>query len=228
MIQDFISEIKRGAIARTNRYAVFFTPPVAIDGEGKPVSPDFGAGRKILMFCDSAQLPGINISTTQNRTYGEFREIPYEKLFDNVTLSFYVDQDMKVKQLFDEWVNGIQNPKSRTFNYYNNYTTKMTIDVQDINDKTRYTMTLHECYPKTISNIQLDASSKDIMKMSVSMQYKYWTSSTVSVLNEDSIIKTQSINSYTRDFSGYQRTLNRTLIEQGGDFLNNPTFTLNL
>jgi hypothetical protein len=225
MIKDFVSEIKRGAVARTNRFAILFTPPVAVDAKGTPTNPDYSSLRKILLFADSVQLPGVNFSTIQNRAYGEFREVPYEKLFDNINMSFYVDQDLKVKKLFDQWINGIQNPRTRTFNYYNNYTTNMVIEVQDLNDKTRYEVVLHECYPKTMSSIQLDASNKDVMKLQVSMQYKYWTASTISVLNDDQKIPGGLLGKFTKDFSGFQETLNKTLGERAGNFITGSALT---
>ena len=91
-INDFISQVKSGAMARQNRFVVLFTPPSGVNPQ---------ALQKVLLFCDTVQLPGVNFSTIQNRTYGEFREVPYEKLYDNVNMTFYVDNDLKVKDLFE-------------------------------------------------------------------------------------------------------------------------------
>ena len=210
-INNFISEVKLGGMARQNRFTVLFAPPI-----------DIGIAdlQKVLLFCDTAQLPGVNFSTVQNRTYGEFREIPYEKLYDNLSMTFYVDTQMKVKSLFDSWINQIQNPVTRNFNYYNKYTCNMTIDVQDTVDRTQYQLTLHECYPKTLGAVSLDYSSKEIMKLPVTMQYKYWTATAVTEINDDGQIVDnawfeQSIN----DFTGFQEAINRTPGTTGGDFL---------
>ena len=204
MIKDFISQIKTGALARNNRFAVVLTPPAAINP---------GKLQKILLFCDSVQLPGLNYSTVQNRTFGEFRETPYEKLYDALNMSFYVDNDLEVKRFFDDWMNTIQDPTTRTFNYYNNYTTKMTIEVQDLNDKTRYELKLYECYPKNIGVIQLDNSSKDIMKLQVTMQYKYWESDNYSVLADNQKISTNLIDAFRKNFTGFQESIGQTLGE---------------
>jgi len=166
-LENFIAEIKTGGLARTNRYTVYFDPP-------------FKKGiQKTLLYCDQIQLPSLNLSTIQNRTFGEFREVPYEKLFGDINISFYVDTSMEVKFLFDEWMGYIQDPIKRTFNYYNDYTCEMLIEVQDLMDNTRYGVILSECYPKTIGAVQLDYASKDIMKLSVTMQYKYFTTSVI-------------------------------------------------
>jgi hypothetical protein len=209
-INQFVSHIKSGALSRTNRYAVLFTPPQGINP---------GNLQKILLFCDQIQLPGTNYSTTQNRTFGEFREVPYEKLYDNITMSFYVDVDMKVKSLFDDWSNLISNPVTKTYNYYNDYITDMVIEVQDINDKTRYEMTLFECYPKTISSIQMDYASKDVMKISIGMQYKNWMASPKSPLTDGQKVPTNFFDKMTQNFTGFQETINNTLGTRAGNFL---------
>lgn len=218
MIKDFISEIKKGALARSNRYAIMFTPPTnaqkAYIGGVEP-----NTLKKAILFCDQIQLPGLNLSTVQNRTFGEFRETPYEKLFDNITMSFYVDNDMKVKSLFDNWMGAIQDPVTRTFRYYDQYTTDMTIEVQDINDKSRYQVKLFECYPKTIGAIQMDYAAKEVMKLSVTMQYKYWTSEPKSPLPNNQAVSGSLIDKFTKDFSGFQQSLNNTIGSNAGNFV---------
>lgn len=210
-INNFISEVKLGGMARQNRFTVLFTPPVNIDNINL---------QKVLLFCDTSQLPGVNFSTVQNRTYGEFREIPYEKLYDNLSMTFYVDTQMKVKSLFDSWINQIQNPITRNFNYYNEYTCNMKIDVQDTVDRTHYQLTLHECYPKTLGAISLDYSSKEIMKLPVTMQYKYWTATAVTQIDDDGqLVDNEWLKQSMNDFTGFQESINRTPGTTGGAFL---------
>ncbi len=215
-IQDFISQVKSGAMARSNRFAILFTPPSGVDPSGLV---------KTLLFCDQVQLPGLNLSTVQNRTFGEFREVPYEKLFDNINMSFYVDNDLKVKALFDDWMNAIQDPVTRSFNYYDKYTTNMVIQVQDINDKTRYEVTLYECYPKNIGAVQMDQASKDVMKLNITLQYKYWTSSTVAPLANGQEVSTSLIDKFRRNYDVFQQELNKLVGDRAGNFITGSAIT---
>ena len=157
----------------TNRYRVEFSLPPAL-AASKNTYNYVGDLRTVLLYCDSAQLPGMSVSTQQSRIYGEFREMPYERLFDNINLTFYVDNTMDSKALWDAWINSIQDPVTRQFNYYNDYITDITIFVLDKADKEQYKVKLYECYPKSISPIQMDYSSKEMMKIQVSINYKYW------------------------------------------------------
>lgn len=198
-IERFIAEVKTNSLARTNRFAVLFNPPSGVS----PSDLD-----SILLFCDTVQIPGVNYSTVQNRTFGEFREVPYEKLFEAINMTFYVDVNMRVKTLFDNWVNVIQHPQTRAFNYYSEYISDMVIEVQDTLNNTRYEIELRECYPKTISAIQLDNAGKDLMKLNVTMQYKYWFATPKVVLESAEEIPDVWYDEYNDNFDNFQRNLN--------------------
>lgn len=163
-LNNFISQVKHNGLARTNRYVVYFILPWETDA----------ALRDTLLFCDQVQIPGTNFNTSDMRTFGEIRKAPYERLYEDINMSFYVDKEMKNKVMFDYWLNQIQNPWTRNFNYYDDYVTDIVIEVQDLKDQSRYGIKLYEAFPKSIGAIQLDYAGKDIMKMSVNFAYKYY------------------------------------------------------
>jgi len=217
-LNEFISEVKSG-MAKTQ----FFTTQLKLPAALNNFEPIRSNMNKIILFCEQAQLPGLSFGTAQVRSYGEFKEVPYEKLFEPVTLSFYVDAEMVVKKLFDEWIGLVQDPKTRDFNYPSVYLTD-TIDiiVSDIQDKDRYKVTLNKAYPKSVAPIQLDYAGKDVMKMQVTFTYQYATMTQLASSNtgkEDSIgsLATQMPNynygyaglteipiNYFNDFTGFQ------------------------
>lgn len=203
--KDFIAEIKTQGLARMNRFTVQLTPP---NGDSSVV-------RKTLLFCEKASLPGVNYATTQNRSFGEFREVPYEKLFDTCQMTFHVDRHMTVRKIFDDWIGFIQNPVNRSFNWYERYITDVKIQVQDLEDKTQYEVTLYEAYPKAVASIGLDAEGKDTMRLDVTFQYKYWTSNLLSETNNGQLLTADNLNSYTENFSGFQERFNKGLGEAG-------------
>lgn len=212
-LNDFIAQVKTIGMARTNRFNVIITPPQSLNRIGNT------GLQSILLFCDQVQIPGLNLATIQNRTYGEFREVPYEKLFGDIQMSFYVDNNLSVKSLFDDWMGLIQNPSSRTFEYYDNYVTDMQIEVEDTANRIRHRTNVYEAYPKTIAPIQLDYASKDVMKMQVTMQYKYWRTEYFEIFDEpvgkptspepNSPVRDFLVpESYFNDFEGYQEDWN--------------------
>jgi len=217
-LNQFIANIKSEGLMRSSRFAVVMQPPRSLGNSVKDL-------RKVLLYCDSINLPGINLETTLAKTYGEYREVPFNKLYDNINISFYVDNGMTVKRMFDSWMGAIQNPTTRNFNYYKDYTTDITIEVFDVADKTRYQVVLYQCYPKVLNPVTMDYAAKDVMKMTVSMNYKYWISSSVTVNAKPETATTNSLfgdfftdkqqipDTYFTNFDQYQTGFNS--FEQG-------------
>ena len=180
-ISKFVSQIGPSGLARTNRYSVILSTPPSVQTQFSLNLP------KILLFCDTLNLPGLNVNTAQIRTFGEVREIPYEFNYDAVNMTFYVDGAMEVKGFFDAWIKSVQQGERRTFNYYNQYIcSQMQIYVEDLANKARYAVELYEVFPKTVSPIQMGYEQKDIMKIQVTFMFKYWKSR---VISQDDAIK---------------------------------------
>lgn len=170
---DIVAQMAPG-LAKTSRFAIQVRPP-------SYVMENLGTGntnlQKVLLFCDTVMIPGLTVNTNPTRTYGEVREMPNEFNYEPITATFYVDADMYVKKLFDNWILGIQDGDSRSFRYYNQYTADtMDIIVQDTKERNRYAVQLHEVYPKAVDSVILDTANTQIMKLSVTFQYKYWRS----------------------------------------------------
>lgn len=204
-IDKFLASVRTDGLMRTARFEVVMPIPTLFSNKGLNAP----SSQNVLLYCDAVNLPGLSLSTTQSRTFGEFREMPWEKLFDNITLSFYVDNSMTVKLFFDNWISNIQDPVTRNFAYYKDYITNMEIHVKDTSDKTRYIVTLYECYPKAVSPINMDMASKDVAKVQVSMNYKYWVSNSAQGATADSnyldqVQASPVPNQYFTDFNAFQ------------------------
>lgn len=163
--REFKEQVKNRGLARTNRYEVSI-----------PQFPNINdAPRIATLFCDAANLPGMNIGTMPQRFYGEAWEMPYERMFDPVTLSFYMDSSMVIKQGFDMWQARIIDPVTREINYYKNYIQDIDIKLLNVDEnQSPYGVRLFEAYPKTVNSISLDATGRDVMRLQVSIQYRYW------------------------------------------------------
>ena len=166
MISDFIERVKIGGLARTNRYLVTIGQP---NGFVYPMET-----RLAGLFCDGAQLPGMNIDSTPHKVFGESREMPYGISYNPLNLNFYVDADMKLRKFFDKWFEKIVDPVSKSISYYDEYTTTITIEVLDVTDRVTYRVELIEAWPKSIGEIMMGYESRDPMKLPVTFQYKNW------------------------------------------------------
>ena len=182
MLSEFISEVKSRGIANPNKFRVEIAIPQVV-----PTSVFTQELKFIQLFCDQTQLPDQNISTAQIRIYGEVREVPYENLYGNVNFSFYCDSDYIVKDFFDYWVQGLSFSQSRHWRYYDDYTSNINIITLNQDGREVYAVTLYECYPKQLQAVSLDYSSKEIVKVNISMNYKYWRANRISNSTQTSV-----------------------------------------
>jgi hypothetical protein len=176
-LHSFISEVKNGGLMKLSHFAVSISMPLDKDNRAL-IKGNFASAaslKKYIMFCDGVNLPGTALSSVDVTAYGETRESPTQRIYDPVSLSFYVDNDMNIKKFFDSWLNSIINPITRNHNYYKNYTTLVDIIVYDSEHNEKYKMTLHEAYPKSVSDIALSYAGDGLMKLAVSLQYRYYT-----------------------------------------------------
>lgn len=165
-LNNFIAEVRNG-LAKPN----YFTVEIAF-----PFRTSSATRSKMVLFCDQAALPGVSFGTNPVRSYGEFKEVPYEKIYEPISLSFYVDAKMTVKSVFDAWAELIQNVSTRDFNWPEEYTAPtIKIIVENSQGDKAYMVTLYNCYPKSIGAIQLDYAAKDVMKLPIGITYQYAT-----------------------------------------------------
>ena len=170
-LTDFIGQMTSG-MARTNRYSVGIALPTLISDNIHSSDVQY-----MQLLCESVTLPSLNVNTTQIRTFGEIREMPTEFNYDPITLTFYVDGNMVVKNIFDTWIKSVQQGSTRNFNYYNDYICDpLYIYVENLLDEAVYEYKLFEAWPKTVAAVNMSYEQKDVMKVTVTMMFKYWQS----------------------------------------------------
>lgn len=167
-LDSFIAEVKTGGLARDNKFLVLITPPLSLF----PDTPK----DKLRLFCQSASLPGITFMSNPVLTFGEQREVIYNRQFEPINLEFLLDQKMEIKRYFDTWQNYIVNPISRVVNYYERYIGTVEIYQLDGSEQEnyKYGIRLYEAFPKIVSNVTYSAASRDVAKINISIEYKYW------------------------------------------------------
>lgn len=164
-LKEFTAQLKTKGVASTAHFSVLFNTPNSFNS---PVDL-----KAMFLYCHSVNIPGLNINTTPNLSYGDNYEVPYEKMYGAVEMSFYVDNDMQVKDYFDKWIQSIADPVTRNLRYYDDYTTDINIIVQNKNNKNVYLITLYQAYPKTLGDVQLDYALSEVMKQNVTFVYRY-------------------------------------------------------
>ena len=172
-LDKFISLVKNDSLAHSNQYSAVFNLPNNLQNIHTATTSKKNI-QKLTLLCDSVSIPGLSLITNDVAVYGEARQMPTQRLFSDMTMTFYVDHEMNAKRFFDSWMDIIINPKTRSAYYYEDYIANVELYVHDKNFNITYQVVLFECYPKAIQQIDMSYASRDIMKMQITFQYKYY------------------------------------------------------
>jgi hypothetical protein len=91
-------------------------------------------------------------------------------------MNFQATSGLDERIFFEEWQKQAFDEQTWDVGYYNDYTGVIDMYILDRQDKRRYGVRLHECYPKDIAGTELaqDANSQ-IIKNTITFQYHHWT-----------------------------------------------------
>ena len=192
-------------LAQTSVYQIKLAPPPNVLTHLKNNGFDYSLdGENVELLCNSCSLPGTSLSTHEIvGDYTGVRErMVYRRQYDDtVDLTFYVDHDYKVVNLFEGWINYISgqgngqrlsnvNARKRDTNFRlnypvsymtNMYIVKFEKDVspnQDIfldDDTYQLTYTLVNAFPLNIMSTPVSYDSSQILKYTVSMAFMRYT-----------------------------------------------------
>lgn len=185
---------RRSGVARQNRFAVYMNLPLISIDVGNIitnlVSGNFNPlqiindPRDISLLCETAQLPGRNISTNEYFTNMKARKMPYSYINDDVSFTFLLTGDYYIKDVFDGWINKIVNKENKTLNYKDNFVSE--VEIQQLNDQNIpvYSCKLLKAFPVTVSSVDLSNSGSDVSRVTITFAYDDWeeTSTTGSAI----------------------------------------------
>lgn len=173
---------KRGGLAKSNRFQVIFTPPQGslLGAEGLIGAITSGGGiksaindpRDISLLCESASIPGRQISTIDYVAEKQAVKVPYTFINEDVQCTFLLTNDYYMKTLFDNWLEQVFD----TDKYHAKFKSEFTSDVviQQLNEKDIpvYGIRLENAFPTTVAGITLDNNSENAaQKMTVTFSY---------------------------------------------------------
>ena len=160
-------------MARANRYRVVI--PVGSTGQL--------ASQKLDFLCDSVTIPGRQIKTTERQQPMFEMKMGYGMVQDNVSMTFYIDNDWTVWNFIQEWhkkiVGGMENNGAYKthMRYYDDYAKNYNIDIYQLDvtsGKTLKHVKLIEAFPFQLSSITLGNDNGELIKCSVEFYCLNW------------------------------------------------------
>jgi hypothetical protein len=166
MITQFLSSFAITDIAKPSYFDVTINVPTAINTPG--------SARQLNVRCESAELPSRTLITYDLKTYGPTEKFPYQNSYNDVTMTFIVQDDMYEKQFFDNWLNFISSTNDFNFKYKTDYCTDIQIIQYDQTGVETYGVNLRDAYPIAVNQLDLSWSADGYHKVTVVFAYTYW------------------------------------------------------
>lgn len=172
-ITDFISKLDAlGSYAKRNRFTVQIIPPDTLNS----VVP----ASQIEFLVKAVSFPSRSFGSTTYRRGGKYGlEVPYEVTEENVSITFLGTNDWKARKFWYDWHEHIQSNSTYNMQYYKDFIGTVTISVYSEDSveasSPTHKVTLHECWPKTISAIELGWESMELIDFTVDINFHRWS-----------------------------------------------------
>ena len=197
VINDFLSGFRSDdGYALPSRYEVIITSP----GEGN--------ARKVSMNCESIELPGRAVTKETNISqYGiQSEQVKGMSFAGAVAMSFYASSDLSERVFFEKWQEEMWDVGRWEVGYYKNYIKEVDIYILDQQDTRRFGIRLFEAYPEAIGPTPLSYGAGDIIKIPITMNYRYWQ--TLDILNQPPNLLEKVLDTV---ISGAERSINANI-----------------
>ena len=135
---------------------------------------------EVNYFCQSATLPGISISSISVPTPLKAIDIAGDEVtFEELTIKFIVDENMKNWLSIYDWIIGLGFPTAEGQEKYtklaatSELTTDATLTVLTSNMNPQINFRFRECFPLSLSSIAFDSGGTDIDYVTADVSFRY-------------------------------------------------------
>lgn len=203
--QIFLSNIyAKDGLARTNRFEVILPIPDYIGkfvsqsvieqiinlpnniiadvsgflqgGNGLVQSANPSITQYLALQCESAELPGKMLMTTDAKVYGPTFKIPHGVQYQDINLTFICTNEFYERKLFDRWLEAIMPSDTNNLRFpkgkQTRYMTTMTIVQYDDFVSKIYGVNLIDAFPIGIASQPLNWGDDQFHRVSVQFAYQ--------------------------------------------------------
>ena len=140
---------------------------------------------KVSFFCTSASIPSISFATNTQPSYLKDIDVPGEKLdYENLSVRFLVDEDLKNYMALHNWMTGIGFPESLgdfkaevtkpdTSIDMNQQYSDGSLIIQNSNFRTNAIVKFKDLFPVALTSLEFDTSVTDIQYFTAQANFKY-------------------------------------------------------
>jgi len=165
-----------GGFAFSDKYLVEFLSMPSLRFEFQDL-------KLLSLTCENTSLPTRSIQASEKLIYGTSYQMPYKHAYGEISMTFYLTEDLVLKSFFDAWLDKIIDPLTGDIGYYKDYTCDIKISkfkrsATNENANPAYAVKLFSAWPSIVAEVAMTHASTDIAKLPITFQYKKWLDST--------------------------------------------------
>jgi hypothetical protein len=175
-----LTQIRKNGIAFQHNWKLLVhlpTSDISKNEFGKYFGGDnFTLTERLSLSVETVDFPSTHVSAFDMRVHNLRHKQPYNVSYEDITITFRCSEDMFERKLFEAWIKLIQNPKTRNFNYRNEYEGTFEIIQYSRNggNVPVYGMKLVDAYPIDVSIMSGDQGAENSYHRSiVTITYRY-------------------------------------------------------
>jgi hypothetical protein len=147
-----------------------------IEDSPQSISSSPSISRYLALQCESAELPGRSILTTDVKIYGPTFKVPYQTQYDEITLTFLCTNEFYERKLFDRWLECIMPSDTNNLRFPKDdetrYMTNIKVIQYDDFIKQIYAVELVDAFPVGIAPQQVSWSDDGFHRISIRFAYQ--------------------------------------------------------
>jgi hypothetical protein len=132
--------------------------------------------RYLALQCESAELPGRTLLTSEAKIYGPIFKVPYQMQYADMNLTFLCTNEFYERKLFEKWIDSIMPSDTNNLRFpkddVSRYLTNIKVIQYDDFIKQIYAVELIDAFPIGISPQQVSWSEDNFHRLTVQFAYQ--------------------------------------------------------
>jgi len=140
---------------------------------------------KVDFFSNSANVPGISLGTALQGTTFRILDVPGDEvMYEDFTINFLVDEDLKNYMIIHNWITGLGIPEN--FKQFKDLTTNSdgqpdeklqfcdgTLHLLNSNYRSMAMVKFSDLFPVSLTSLQFNATENDVNYFTAEASFKY-------------------------------------------------------
>ena len=163
-INGYIGYFKGGA--RSNLF--YFKPQF-------PAAIPIDMSKQGIFLVRTATTPDSTLEQIITSWQGFDYKMGGKHTFSDITITFNVDLDAKIRLAYERWIELIHTPETNFYALPSEYMEDQYLEMLDYQGNVIMQYQIYQAFPTTISQISLDYATVDVAQFDVTFTYQYHT-----------------------------------------------------